>query len=154
MAHRRREHDYDFNVPWQLIDGDMAHAPQDGVDSEQHKNRRNQGIQKRSIRHYRHATGKWGAALESFKPIWVCMPLVSTSMHMLMEFLVRDSNIDRWSWTDPCLALSILGALAVTPRIRPLRVRNRAIYALLRAHARPLDHLPARCRASRALGPG
>ena len=69
MAHRRREHDYDFNVPWQLIDGDMAHAPQDGVDSEQHKNRRSQGIQKRSIRHYRHATTKWGAALESFSPL-------------------------------------------------------------------------------------
>lgn len=71
MAHKRREHDYDFDVPWRLIDGEIAHALDDDEDSEQHKRRRNQKLRKQSIRHYRHATGKWGAALESFKPIWV-----------------------------------------------------------------------------------
>lgn len=71
MAHKRREHDYDFQVPWALIDGDLAHAPNDDEDSEQHKRRRGLKLRKLSIRHHRHATGKWGAALESFKPIWV-----------------------------------------------------------------------------------
>ncbi|KAG9205247.1 hypothetical protein G6514_008824 [Epicoccum nigrum] len=84
MAHRRREHDYDFDVPWQLIDGEMARAPQDGVDSEQHKNRRNQGIQKRSIRHYRHATGRWGAALESFKPIWFAIAISTGGLGLIL----------------------------------------------------------------------
>lgn len=71
MAYKRHEHDYDFEVPWALIDGDVANALDDDEDSEQHKRRRNQILRKRSIRHYRHAKGKWGAALESFKPIWV-----------------------------------------------------------------------------------
>lgn len=71
MAYKRREHDFDFDVPWRLVDEEFAHALDDDEDSEQHKRRRNQKLKKQSIRHYRHATGKWGAALESFKPIWV-----------------------------------------------------------------------------------
>lgn len=78
MAHKRREHDYDFQVPWALVDGDVAHALADDEDSEQHKKRRGTMLRKRSIRHYRHATGRWGAALESFKPIWVGLVLVWT----------------------------------------------------------------------------
>lgn len=71
MAHKRREHEYDFEVPWVLIDGEKANALDDDEDSEQHKRRRDLILRKRSIRHYRHAKGRWGAALENFKPIWV-----------------------------------------------------------------------------------
>jgi hypothetical protein len=71
MAPKRNEHDYDLEIPWKLIDHDLAHGLEDSQDSEQHKERRNFKMKKRSIRHYRHATTKWGAALESFKPIWV-----------------------------------------------------------------------------------
>ena len=72
MAPKRQERDYDLEVPWKIIDHDLAHGLEDDEDSEQHKNRRNFNMKKRSIRHYRHATTKWGAALENFKPIWVC----------------------------------------------------------------------------------
>jgi hypothetical protein len=71
MAPKRQQHDYDLEVPWKIIDHDLAHGLQDDEDSEQHKNRRSFNMKKRSIRHYRHATTKWGAALENFKPIWV-----------------------------------------------------------------------------------
>jgi tellurite resistance protein TehA-like permease len=86
MAHKRREHDYDFDIPWRLVDGDIAHALDDDEDSEQHKRRRNQNLRKQSIRHYRHATGKWGAALESFKPIWVRQDHLQTCTCFLTRF--------------------------------------------------------------------
>ncbi|KAF3052178.1 hypothetical protein E8E11_006750 [Didymella keratinophila] len=84
MAHKRREHDYDFDVPWRLIDGEVAHALDDDEDSEQHKRRRNQKLRKRSIRHYRHATGKWGAALESFKPIWFAITISTGGLGLIL----------------------------------------------------------------------
>ncbi|KAH6618504.1 voltage-dependent anion channel-domain-containing protein [Boeremia exigua] len=84
MAHKRREHDYDFEVPWRLIDGEIAHALDDDADSEQHKRRRNQKLRKRSIRHYRHATGKWGAALESFKPIWFASAISTGGLALIL----------------------------------------------------------------------
>ncbi|CAD0093454.1 unnamed protein product [Aureobasidium vineae] len=61
----------DFVVPWSYVDPDIN----DDGDTEQHKAHRNQQLYKRSIRHYRHATTKWGAALESFNPLWfaVCI---------------------------------------------------------------------------------
>ncbi|KAJ4339422.1 hypothetical protein N0V95_007776 [Ascochyta clinopodiicola] len=84
MAHKRREHDYDFDVPWELIDGDVAHALEDDEDSEQHKRRRGLKLHKHSIRHYRHATGKWGAALESFKPIWFAIAISTGGLALIL----------------------------------------------------------------------
>ncbi|THW94238.1 C4-dicarboxylate transporter/malic acid transport protein [Aureobasidium pullulans] len=62
---------HDLVIPWSYVDPTLN----DEVATEQHKARRGQQLQKRSIRHYRHATTKWGAALESFSPLWfaVCI---------------------------------------------------------------------------------
>lgn len=57
----------ELEIPWSLIDDRVR----DDEDTEQHKRRRGTNLHKRSIRNYRHATTKWGAALESFKPMWV-----------------------------------------------------------------------------------
>lgn len=56
---------HDLVIPWSYVDPTLN----DEVATEQHKARRGQQLQKRSIRHYRHATTKWGAALESFSPL-------------------------------------------------------------------------------------
>jgi len=55
-------------VPWSLIDDRLATS----LDTSQHKAFQANKSRKRSIRFYRHATTKWGAALEGFKPMWVC----------------------------------------------------------------------------------
>lgn len=55
---------HDFEIPFRLLDTQLN----DDEDTEQHKAHRGQNMRKRSIRHYRHATTKWGAALESFHP--------------------------------------------------------------------------------------
>lgn len=52
-----------YEVLYQRLDDD--------TDTEQHKGHRMQETHMKSIRHYRHATTKWGAALESFSPLWV-----------------------------------------------------------------------------------
>ena len=122
MAHKRREHDYDFQVPWQLIDGDIAHALQDDEDSEQHKKRRNQKLRKQSIRHHRHATGKWGAALESFKPIWVRDPNFLDEQSLSNESIVCHSDLNRRSLSDSRLALSLLRTLATASSKCSLRL--------------------------------
>lgn len=57
----------DFVVPYHIVDERLG----DDVDTEQHKARRGDKLRRRSIRHYRHATTQWGAALESFGPMWV-----------------------------------------------------------------------------------
>ena len=58
---------HDFVVPYNILDGRLG----DDENTEQHKALRGKNLHKRSIRHYRHATTKWGAALESFSPFWV-----------------------------------------------------------------------------------
>lgn len=63
----RPESQYDFVVPYNLIEERLD----DDVDTEQHKAHRGQRFFKRSIRHYRHANTRWGAALENFSPMWV-----------------------------------------------------------------------------------
>lgn len=60
--------DRDFVIPYDVIDERVN----DPLDTEQHKARRGTKVRKRSIKHYRHATTKWGAALEGFSPMWVC----------------------------------------------------------------------------------
>lgn len=150
MAHKRREHDYDFDVPWRLIDGEVAHALGDDEDSEQHKRRRNQRLHKRSIRHYRHATGKWGAALESLKPIWVRSRNFLQYQPSSDSATVRHCNLNRRSRPHPRLALPLLSPLATAPSIRSLRFRNRTIRRLHRPYTRSLDHVPPCCCPSRA----
>ncbi|KAK5999610.1 hypothetical protein QM012_005267 [Aureobasidium pullulans] len=61
----------DLVIPWSYLHPQID----DDVNTEQHKAHRNKNLHKRSIRHYRHATTKWGAALESFNPLWfsICL---------------------------------------------------------------------------------
>jgi len=61
------EDGYDFVIPYHLLDERLG----DDTDTKQHKAHRGQQLRKRSIRNYRHATTKWGAALENFGPLWV-----------------------------------------------------------------------------------
>jgi hypothetical protein len=152
MAHKRREHDYDLEVPWALIDGDLAHALDDDEDSEQHKRRRGLKMRKKSIRHYRHATSKWGAALESFKPIWVsyhhCNKLLVSNLH-----IVRDSHLNGWSLSNSRLALPLFSTLATPPSFRPLRFRDRLVCRLFHPPTSPLDYLPTRRRSTCPIRP-
>lgn len=64
--HSTRSSDHGL-VPFDIIDERLG----EDLDTEQHKARRGNKMKKRSIRQYGHATGRWGAALESFGPMWV-----------------------------------------------------------------------------------
>lgn len=79
-AHRA-EADYDFDVPWEYIDSHPAQTD----DTEQHRNRRGHHLRKRSIRHYRHATTKWGAALESFSPLWFAIAISTGGLASILN---------------------------------------------------------------------
>lgn len=63
----KTEDDHDLIIPYGYLDERLG----DDEDTEQHKAHRGQNLRKRHIRHYRHATTKWGAALEGFGPMWV-----------------------------------------------------------------------------------
>lgn len=77
FSRERPEDGHDFAIPWRYLDPNID----DDAATEQHKAHRGQMLHKRSIRHYRHATTKRGAALESFNPMWVC--LSTGNMHRL-----------------------------------------------------------------------
>jgi tellurite resistance protein TehA-like permease len=55
------------------------------VDTEQHKKRHGHHLRKRSIRHYRHATTKWGAALESFNPMWFAIAISTGGLATILN---------------------------------------------------------------------
>lgn len=80
MARQNDQHDpssaqdrHDLLIPFHLIDPQLN----DDEDTEQHKAYRGHYQKKRSIRHYRHATSRWGAALESFNPLWFALAISS-----------------------------------------------------------------------------
>ncbi|KAF2169731.1 hypothetical protein M409DRAFT_52239 [Zasmidium cellare ATCC 36951] len=77
----RPESQYDFVVPYNLIEERLD----DDVDTEQHKAHRGQRFFMRSIRHYRHATTKWGAALEGFAPMWFAVCISSGGLASLLN---------------------------------------------------------------------
>lgn len=80
-AHRSDDdHDF-FNVPWEYIDS----HPADFNDTEQHRELRGQRLRKHSIRHYRHATTKWGAALESFSPMWFAITISTGGLASILN---------------------------------------------------------------------
>ncbi|THW30546.1 C4-dicarboxylate transporter/malic acid transport protein [Aureobasidium pullulans] len=72
---------HDLVIPWSYVDPTLS----DEVATEQHKARRGQQLQKRSIRHYRHATTKWGAALESFSPLWFAVCISSGGIALVLN---------------------------------------------------------------------
>lgn len=141
---RPNEDELDFVVPYHIIDDRLG----EDVDTEQHKARRGQKLRKRSIRHYRHATTKWGAALESFGPMWV-----STNQ----DFFPCESHIDgtlvrhlyllHRSWNHFERTLSLQSSLASGACERLLRCRPGHISRLLGPTDRALDHVPTRCRS-------
>lgn len=57
----------DFVIPYHVIDEHVG----DTTDTEQHKAHRATELRKYSIKHYRCAITKRGAALEGFSPMWV-----------------------------------------------------------------------------------
>lgn len=65
MATSRFSAEDDLVIPRSYV----YHGLDDDESTEQHKAHRGQQLHKRSIRHYRHATSKWGAALENFSPM-------------------------------------------------------------------------------------
>ena len=67
MMPTENERSDELEIPWSLID-DRVH---DDDDTELNKRRRGTNFHKQSIRNYRHATTKRGAAPESFKPMWI-----------------------------------------------------------------------------------
>jgi tellurite resistance protein TehA-like permease len=73
---------YDFSVPWAIADADGADQ---AADTEQHKKRHGHHLRKRSIRHYRHATTKWGAVLESFQPIWFAIAISTGGLAIILN---------------------------------------------------------------------
>ncbi|KAL2031698.1 hypothetical protein VTO58DRAFT_107049 [Aureobasidium pullulans] len=75
------ENDHDLVIPWSYVDPTLN----DEVATEQHKARRGQQLQKRSIRHYRHTTTKWGAALESFSPLWFAVCISSGGIALVLN---------------------------------------------------------------------
>lgn len=66
-SHGAPEDGRDFVVPYHILDERVG----DATDTEQHKAHRGTKLRKRSIKHYRCATTRWGAALEGFSPLWV-----------------------------------------------------------------------------------
>lgn len=76
-----QEDSHDFDIPFRLLD---AHLDDD-EDTEQHKAHRGQNVRKRSIRHYRHATAKWGAALESFNPLWFAIVISTGGLALVLN---------------------------------------------------------------------
>ncbi|KAG9564209.1 C4-dicarboxylate transporter/malic acid transport protein, partial [Aureobasidium melanogenum] len=73
MTMSRFSADDDLVIPWSYVD----YGLQDDEATEQHKAHIGQQLHKRSIRHYRHATSKWGAALENFSPLWFALCISS-----------------------------------------------------------------------------
>jgi tellurite resistance protein TehA-like permease len=83
-AHQPGNEDgYDLSIPWTLVDTHPADSPT--ADTEQHKRRHGQHLRKRSIRHYRHATTRWGAALESFKPMWFAIAISTGGLATILN---------------------------------------------------------------------
>ncbi|THW67141.1 C4-dicarboxylate transporter/malic acid transport protein [Aureobasidium pullulans] len=56
---------HDLVIPWSYVDPTLN----DEVATEQHKAHRGQQLQKRSIRHYRHASTKWGCGVEKLQSL-------------------------------------------------------------------------------------
>lgn len=81
-AHRADNSYNDFSVPWSIADADGADQ---AADTEQHKKRAGHNLRKRSIRHYRHATTKGGAALESFQPIWFAIAISTGGLASILN---------------------------------------------------------------------
>jgi tellurite resistance protein TehA-like permease len=71
----------DLHIPWAAVDARLA----DDEDTEQRKAHRGRILHKRSIRHYRHATTKWGAALESFQPLWFAICISSGGLAVILN---------------------------------------------------------------------
>lgn len=72
---------HDFDIPSHLLDSQLN----DDEDTEQHKAHRGQHVRKRSIRHYRHATTRWGAALESFHPLWFAVVISTGGLGLVLN---------------------------------------------------------------------
>lgn len=83
MSFERSEtnNSYDFEVPYDVLDDRLS---QD-VDTEQHKRHRGKTLRKRHIRHYRHATTKWGAALEGFSPLWFAVCISAGGLALILN---------------------------------------------------------------------
>jgi len=75
------EDDRDLVMPYRIIDDQLY----DEVDTKQRKQNRDKYLIKRSIRHYRHATTKWGAALESFRPMWFAIVISSSGIGLVLN---------------------------------------------------------------------
>jgi len=72
---------HDLELAWSVLDPNIY----DDEDTEQHKAHRDEVLQKPSIQHYRHATGRWGAALESFSPMWFAICISSGGLAVLLS---------------------------------------------------------------------
>lgn len=76
-----REDHPDLTIPFSLVDERLG----DDQDTEQHKAHRGQNLSKRHIRNYRHATSKWGIALEGFGPVWFAIPLSTGGLAIILN---------------------------------------------------------------------
>lgn len=73
--------DRDLVIPYSLIHNRLA----DDEDAEQHKACRGRNLQKRHIRHHRHARTKWGAALEGFTPMWFAICISTGGIALVLN---------------------------------------------------------------------
>lgn len=135
----------ELQIPWSLPD-DHLH---DDQDTEQHKFHRGKKLHKRSIRNYRHATTKWGAALESFKSMWVSTTPSSTQTYTNSHAPVRPRNFHRRPRHHSKRPLRLPRPLAQNLCLHPLHIRAPPLHRLHYPHAHPLDPLPPRSHPAR-----
>ncbi|CAK1362301.1 unnamed protein product [Cercospora beticola] len=78
-GHQEDHPNHDFTIPYELFYTNLH----DDEETEQHKRLRGQTLSKRSIRHYNHATTKWGSFLENFSPMWFALVISSGGLGLL-----------------------------------------------------------------------
>ncbi|EME47133.1 hypothetical protein DOTSEDRAFT_31619 [Dothistroma septosporum NZE10] len=75
------EEEHSLMVPYAILHDRLGYD----VDTQQHKRRQAQPSRKNHIRNYRHATTRWGAALESFSPMWFAVCISSGGLALIIH---------------------------------------------------------------------
>jgi hypothetical protein len=149
-AHQQADEDYDFSVPWEIVDSHPASAPQD--DTEQHKKRYHQPppfiILHLNLTPPQPRPQPPQTLDKALPPRHHQM---GRSPRILQAHVVRPRHLHRRHSHRAQRPVPISRALASHARQRALRFRNRPIRPLQHPDHRALDPIPARRGAPRTL---